>query len=142
MKQIINNKVYNTSTATRCGVWSINLDSSLFFIQEALYKKKTNEFFLHCEGGAGSKYAEHLGEGSTGYGERIEPLAYESARKWAEEKLSPDEYESIFGAVDEDEEGKKLISLYLPEGLVNRLSREATEAGKTFTAHVRQKLEN
>lgn len=142
MKQIINNKVYNTSTATRCGVWSINLDSSLFFIQEALYKKKTNEFFLHCEGGAGSKYAEHLGEGSTGYGERIEPLAYESARKWAEEKLSSDEYEAIFGIVDEAENEKKTISLYLPIALTDRLSKEATEAGKTFTAYVREKLES
>ena len=142
MKKIISGKVYNTETAAFCGSRnSGTLPTDFNFWEEILYKKKTNEFFLYTSGGPYTRYGIRTADGGGGFDEQITPLSFEAARNWAEENLDGDEFEETFGPVDEDEGGKKLISLYLPEGLVNRLSREATEAGKTFTAYAKEKLE-
>lgn len=142
MRKIINNKVYDTDTAVRVGVWSNSSDCrELSFVQESLYKKRTNEFFLHCEGGAMSIYCTHLDENHTGYGERINPLSYEAARQWAEEHLTAEEYEELFGEVVEDDGGETNITFRLSDALIARLSKEAAAAGMSLSAYVRGKLE-
>lgn len=104
MKKIINNKVYDTTTAQKCGEWSNGHYTSDFaYCAETLYRKKTGEYFLHGEGHALSKYASSSGN-SYGWGEQIIPLSYEKAQKWAEEHLDGDEYVSIFGEPEESEE--------------------------------------
>lgn len=104
MKKIINNKVYDTTTAQKCGEWDNGYYTNDFnFCSETLYRKKTGEYFLHGEGHALSKYAGHSGD-SCGWGEQIVPLSYEKAQKWAEEHLDGDEYVSIFGEPEESEE--------------------------------------
>lgn len=104
MKKIINNKVYDTATAQKCGEWDNGCRTSdFYFCGETLYRKKTGEYFLHGEGHALSKYAGHS-DNSSGWGEQIVPLSYEKAQKWAEEHLDGDEYVSIFGEPEESEE--------------------------------------
>ena len=43
-----------------------------------------------------SRYAERLGSGGCVEGERIIPLSEEEAREWAENHLTPEEYEKTF----------------------------------------------
>lgn len=103
MKKIINNKVYDTSTAQKLGKWDNGHYTNDFqYCAETLYKKRTGEYFLHGEGHAMSKYASHSGN-SSGWGEKIIPLTYEEAQKWAEEHLNADDYISIFGEPVEDD---------------------------------------
>lgn len=104
MKKIINNKIYDTTTAQKCGEWSNGHYTSDFaYCAETLYRKKTGEYFLHGEGHALSKYASSSGN-SCGWGEQIIPLSYAQAQKWAESHLDGDDYISVFGEPEESEE--------------------------------------
>jgi hypothetical protein len=102
MKQIINGKMYNTETAKKlayyCNIPNIR-DFSHY--RETLYKKKTGEYFLHGEGGAMTKYSKTVGLNEWSSGEKIMPMTIEKAKKWAEKYLYADEYEKIFGVVEE-----------------------------------------
>lgn len=101
MKKIINGKKYDTETAGLICSRDFSLEVGSFgYYSETLYKKKTGEFFLYGEGGALTKYAEITANGMKG-GERIIPLTEEQAKAWAEENLSVDDYEKIFGEVEE-----------------------------------------
>lgn len=61
MKAIINGHKYNTDTAkliasyANRGGWR-----DFHHFEEALYKKKTGEFFLHGEGGSETKYSRQV----------------------------------------------------------------------------------
>lgn len=99
MKKIINGKKYDTETAQQVGYWT-NGARGFGWMEERLYKKKTGEFFLYGEGGPMTKYAQHQDNLTTG-GEKIEPLTEDMAKLWSENHLDGDEYESIFGEVEE-----------------------------------------
>lgn len=102
MNKIIRGKKYDTETATKLAEWNNEFRRSDFnWFRETLYRKRTGEFFLYGEGGPMSKYAERAGSNGWGYGERIEPMTIEEAQEWAERYLTADEYENIFGAVEE-----------------------------------------
>ena len=101
MKKIINGKMYNTETAKELGYDSYSNSRDFNYWCETLYQKRTGEFFLHGEGGANSKYAEMVDMNCWCGGERIFPLTMEQAKHWAERHLSADEYEDIFGEVEE-----------------------------------------
>jgi hypothetical protein len=101
MKKIINGKKYDTETAKCVGDWDNGYGCGDFqHVEERLYRKRTGEFFLHGEGGPMSIYAESCGDGFCG-GEKIIPLSESEAKEWAENHLDCDEYEKIFGSVDE-----------------------------------------
>lgn len=101
MKKIINGKKYNTETAKELGCWNNGfLPNDFNYCQETLYIKKTGEYFLHGEGGALTQYSEKTYGGSTS-GEDITPLTENEAKEWAEKHLTADEYENIFGEVEE-----------------------------------------
>ena len=103
MRKIINNKVYDTETAKKRGEWSNGRSLRDFsWCEEALYQKKTGEFFLYGAGGPQSRYSEQRSDNCWDWGERIIPLAVEAARIWAETHLEADEYEALFGPVVED----------------------------------------
>lgn len=63
-------------------------------------KRKQESFFLYGEGGPASKYAQKTIGGYTG-GKEIIPLTEKDAKEWAEERLDCDEYEALFGEVEE-----------------------------------------
>lgn len=126
MNKIINGKRYDTETAKALAFDSYSNPSDFNYWSETLYQKRTGEFFLHGEGGAMSKYAESAGQNEWSGGEEIIPLSVDSAQEWAEEHLSADEYEDIFGETSED--GSKhgvLISMTAnTEKLLLRLAAE------------------
>ena len=101
MKRIINNKLYDTDTATLKGSYNNGYYSSDFYhVSIDLYQKRTKEFFLDIEGGPLSKYGETCGRES--YGTRqIKPLSNEEAKKWAIKHLNADKYMELFGEVEE-----------------------------------------
>lgn len=101
MKKIINGRKYDTETAKEVGFFSNEYPCGDFnWCQETLYKKKTGEYFLHGKGGALSNYAKSVWGGTTG-GSEIIPMSEDRAKKLAEKYLSCDEYEALFGEVEE-----------------------------------------
>ena len=131
MKKYINGKKYDTETAQAVGGWSNNRSYSDFsHCEETLYRKKTGEFFLHGKGGPMTGYAESVGDNSWGSGSRIQPMTFDEARQWAEEHLSGDEYEQIFGEITDDDTDV-LISAVVKTSSRDRLRRAVEKTGKT-----------
>ena len=136
MKKVIAGKVYDTATAQRLAYWE-NMADTRYFHQysETLYRKKTGEYFLHGEGGPLTQYAQTVGTNSWSGGERIMPMTYSEAQKWAEDHLDGDEYEAIFGEVSED--GSRLQVCYsLSAATVETIKRRASELGITVSAYI------
>ena len=104
MRKIINWKKYDTETAEQLASYWNELSTRDFrHMTERLFRKKTGEYFLYGEGGPLSKYATRCGgSGFTG-GEDIVPLSEQEAKELAEKHLGCDEYEAIFGEVEEYE---------------------------------------
>ena len=62
MRKIINNKVYDTSTAAMIGLSDNGHEyHDLAYSGETLYRKRTGEYFLHGEGGPMTSYAVRTG---------------------------------------------------------------------------------
>lgn len=132
MKKYIDGKKYDTKTAKAVGSWSNNCSYRDFrWCEETLYRKKTGEFFLHGEGGPMTGYAESTGDNSWGSGESIRPMTFDEAREWAEEHLDGDEYEAIFGEI-EDDGTDCLISAVVKASSRDRLRREAEKSGRSI----------
>ena len=86
MQQIINRKVYDTEQAERLAKHGSIADKSDFYaLAETLYKDSDEEYFLHCQGGAATQYAQQTGEGTT-YGEELQLLTTDEAIDWCEER--------------------------------------------------------
>ena len=137
MKKVIGGKVYDTSKAERLAGWSNDRSTSDFgYCSEDLYRKRTGEMFLHGEGGPASKYSESCGNNEWGYGERIIPLSYDAARKWAEDHITAEQYEAIFGEVDEGDDSRVNITVYLPASKAERAKREAAKRGMGLSAYI------
>ena len=100
MKRVINGKRYDTDTATRIAEYSYLYPSDFRYIDEALYIKRTGEYFLAGKGGAMSKYSKPCGDNSYSGGSDIFPLSDAMAREWVETHAN-DQYEEIFGPAPE-----------------------------------------
>lgn len=148
MKKIIEGKRYDTEKAELVGEWDNGIyDSDFNKVSEALYRKRTGEFFLHGEGGARTRYAEACGQNAWRGGERIMPLSYEEAQRWAEEHLDSDVVEEYFAIPDEDEEVETVpLALSVPAWVKALVAAEAAKSGRTqaevVTAIVRDALRN
>lgn len=102
MRKIINRKVYDTDTAEFLGGWDNGYYGNDFhYCYEGLYRTKKGTYFVYGKGGAMSKYAKNEGNGWSGPGEDIHVLTKEDAMLWAERCLDAEDYESIFGNVEE-----------------------------------------
>ena len=140
MKKIINGKVYDTEKAKELGTYS-NAGGWRDFnhFEETLYQKRTGEFFLFGEGGPMTRYAEAEGQNSWSGGRRIMPMSYDEARKWAEEHLNADEYEEIFGAIDESG-AKIVVTLSVDSGKWEAAKREAAKKGCGISEYIESLL--
>lgn len=130
MRKIIDGKLYDTEKAKQVGEpWSPAgfWPGDFGWCEEALYRKRTGEYFLHGEGGPKTRYAEPYGQSGWTGGERIMPLSYDEAREWAERHLGADEYEAEFGAPDEGETA--VLSLTVPAVTYRAIKSEATRRG-------------
>ena len=136
MKKIINGKVYDTASAKLVGEWDNGRYGRDFGrCAEDVYQKRTGEFFLHGSGGPMSKYSVSYGDNEWGGGERIIPLTYTAAQKWAEEHLSGEDYEPIFGEIIEDE-SRVTITLSLSASSVELAKRAAAKAGISLSSYI------
>lgn len=139
MNKIINGKRYNTKTAKLIGEYANTYDYSDFnYVCEELYRKKTGEFFLYGEGGPMSSYAVYSGGNNWSSGAKIMPLSIDEAKKWVEENLDGDVYESLF---EIEEEGNIAFSVLLPENLYDRLKDRSGETGETMKDIIVKSLE-
>lgn len=140
MNKIINGKVYNTDTARKIGTWSNGADRTDFsWVEESLYQKKTGEFFLHGQGGPNTRYAQQLEASRWTGGETISLVSYDSARQWAEDHLTADQYQAVFGEVAEDDRRTTLL-LSLPASTVKKIKQEAAQADMTVSAYIVSKI--
>lgn len=142
MKRIIKGKLYDTDTAKELG-WYENIADVRNFnhFSETLYRKKTGEFFLHGDGGPATKYSQRVDQNSWSGGEDIIPLSAENARIWAEEHLSADDYEKIFGPVSEDEEDI-LITFKASAAQDRKLADMAAERGTSKSELLRSMIDS
>lgn len=102
MKQIIALKKYDTSTAKVVVGPIITLtQDDPRYKNETLYQKENGEYFLVGFGGIGSVYAGAVDNGRTISDPHIFPYTTELAKLWAVSNISCDEFESIFGPVEE-----------------------------------------
>lgn len=101
MTKIINGKKYSTVTATFVGEASYSHHGDFNWWYEALYIKRTGEFFLFGQGGALSNYCTQVGQNEWSGGKEIVPLSLSEAQEWAEEYLDYDTFVEYFGEVDE-----------------------------------------
>ncbi len=102
MRKIINQKMYNTETATMVASCTNGYGCGDFHhIKEQLYRKKTGEYFLYGYGGAMTMYAECRGGNSWTGGSIIFPLTEGEAQEWVMEHCDADTYIAIFGEVEE-----------------------------------------
>lgn len=91
MKKIINNKKYDTETATSiCSRTYYN--NGLPCSWDTIYRKKTGEFFL---------YHEINGQDCYDLKEYIQPLDESDAKEKCQEWMDGDDYEEVFGEVEE-----------------------------------------
>lgn len=134
MKKIINGKVYDTDKARDLG-FDCGGDGFSHW-REELYQKRTGEYFLHGEGGPMTKYAVHTDQNRWSGGERILPLTPESARQWAEEHLSADDYEAIFGIPDEDSTERVTLCIQIPAHIDAIARAAASERGISLSAYI------
>jgi len=103
MNKVINGHRFNTETAKMIASRDNGLPGDLYWVSEALYRTKAGLYFIHGEGGAGSKYAKPASQGGdwTAAGEDIIPVSEDTAREFAAKNLSGDEYEVAFGSVED-----------------------------------------
>lgn len=139
MKKVINGKRYDTETAKAVGYDSYSNPSDFSWWCETLYRKNTGEFFLHGEGGPMSRYAVSAGQNEWSGGEMITPLTVEAAQAWAEKHLSADEYEKVFGAVEETG-NKKVVTFSLTESAIEKIKRGAAAAGVSMSDYIESLL--
>ena len=141
MKKVINGKLYDTEKAQRLASWENIQDVRSFsHMEETLYRKRTGEYFLHGEGEARTRYARQYESNMWGHGEEIVPLTVQAAQEWAEEHLDGDEYEKIFGTVDEESEDV-LLTFKAPAALDRKLGDKATALGISKSELLRQLIE-
>lgn len=140
MKKVKNGKVYDTETAEVVGCFESGKPGDMYHFAEELYRKRTGEFFLYGYGGPASKYGVPIGDCNWSGSDEIIPISYPAAQKWAEEHLTGDEYEEIFG-LSEEKEGKAVVYLYLPARKVDEYKQAAAKSGTSLTAYIEGLLE-
>ena len=101
MKKIIGGKKYDTGTAHCVGTDGYSRAGDFHRWTEKLYQKNSGVFFLCGEGGPLSHYGRRDGQNGFIGGEKVIPYTIEEAKEWVEKHLDADEYEEIFGEVEE-----------------------------------------
>ena len=136
MNKVIRGKRYNTETAKSVGTWEANEpENSDFWEKEELYQKRSGEFFLIGQGGAQTQYARFSMGGESKPGIELRPIEPEEASDWAEEHLTADEYEALFGPVAEDG-SRGRITLTLLNSTIDTVRREAQRRKMNFNEYL------
>lgn len=132
--------MYDTDTAKKLGDWYSDYAPNDFnYWHEALYKKRTGEYFLYGEGGPMSKYRQFAyagGPEDVEGGEDITPLTFNEARKWYEgannddKEFAPDEtYKHEFELVGGKDDTVDTYSIRLHKSAKIKLQKMAQKQG-------------
>lgn len=135
MKKIIKGKVYDTEKATliaRADHDNIK-DANNLKCKQALYRKKTGEFFVHLEGPSLTLHDIFGGEFRQNRG--IYPMTYKQAQLFVEKELSADTWTNLFGDPDEDSEDVAL-NLMISAAASAKLKKAAAQNGISLRAQV------
>lgn len=137
MHKRINGKSYNTESAKELAVIdSGRLPNDFEYWEETLYVTRAGNFFLHGYGNGNSRYGEWHGN-TGGSGEKIMPLSTEEAVEWAENGLSGDVVDRIFGKLEED---KVKITADISESAKEKLEKIKLETKKKNIGEVIEEL--
>ena len=138
MNKIINGKRYDTEKAQKI-YYSDNghMTTDFEYCAETLYRKKTGEFFLYCEGGPNSRYGEWHGN-TGGWGEQLKPLSFAQADTWAQENMTADEYSKVF-EISEDE-STELVGVRMEKSVADKLRRMAAMEAITLGEVIKRLL--
>lgn len=131
MKKIINGKRYDSDTAQLIAEGTGGYPGNFNYYKEGLYRKRTGEFFLAGEGGPSSKYSKQVELNSWSGGENIFPLTYQQATEWGEKHMDADDYEKVFGVVEDLE--KTVITISIPAAVADMLRKTAAKTGKSIS---------
>lgn len=141
MKKVIRGRVYDTTKAKKIYETDNGLGyNDLYYISETLYCKKTGEYFLHGDGGAGTGYAKHCGTTSVG-AEDIVPLTYNEAKQWAEEHMNGDEYTKEFGDPEADYTNK-VMTISIRQKAIDKVKREAQKRDMSVSKLIEDLIES
>lgn len=141
MKKVIAGKLYNTETAKLIGEWTNGLGGrELNFLSESLYVTKSGAYFLFGEGGANTKYGVSVGNNSWSGGEQLQPMSPLSAREWAEENLTAEEYNNAFGEPEEASESKVALNISVSSKFKTMLTKAREETGRSISQIIEDKF--
>ena len=79
--------------------------------------------------------SNRIDRGYRGVEDAIEPLTYEEAREWAEEHLDADQYQSLFGLIDEEDNTRVPLSLSISAAAIEKARRAAAQQKITLAAY-------
>ena len=130
MIKIIGGKRYDTSTASRIAQHAEGSPKEPTYCIEVLYRKRGGEYFLHGSGGASSRYSRAEGNSGWAASERIMPLSYDEASKWAMTHMEKAAYDREFGTPPENAP-TVMLSVRISAASKARLDRKAQELGVT-----------
>lgn len=131
MRKVIRGHLYDTEKAKLLGSYESPLGPGNFgYYKEFLYRTKAGYYFIYGSGNAASPYRERVEQNTWGSGEAIVPVSLDSAKAWAEQKISAEEYEEIFGRF---EQGTTGVSFYIPDGLLEKIDKARGEMGLSRT---------
>lgn len=139
MIKVIDGAKYDTKTAKFQGSFEYSNSGDFNHVCEDLYRTKAGKYFLYGQGGPMSKYAKSTGQNNWSGSSAILPMSRTSAMEWSEENLSGEEYEAIFGIVDEGEE-RASLSIQVSAQLKAKLWEIAESKGMTISALVEEML--
>lgn len=113
MKKVIKNRIYDTETAKFCGKDAC----------EQLFQKKTGEFFL---------YKENF--------RKIAPLSYTQAQKWAENHLSKEAFDAVFGNEENENSDRVKVCISIRKDIHIKLKQEAARCAKSVSKYIEDLL--
>lgn len=136
MNKVIRGKRYNTETAKLVGTWEANEpENSDFWEKEELYQKRSGEFFLTARAALKRSMRAFPWAAKASPGVELRPIEPEEASDWAEEHLTADEYEALFGPVAEDG-SRGRITLTLLNSTIDTVRREAQRRKMNFNEYL------
>lgn len=135
MKMIINGLLYNTATAKLLGGNGYGYPGDFHYWYEALYIKKSGEYFLHGMGGALSRYGISTGTNEVSGNETITPMTLTEARAWAEDNLDADDFISAFGTPPESGDNVT-VTVEISSAAYEKLISDAEKADMELSKYI------
>lgn len=145
MKKVINGRLYDTNTAIEIGSWENGANyMDVNYVIETLYKTHNGEYFLYAFGyafgGPNNIYANRCGFNGKCSGSMIALLTEDEARKFAEEKLTADEYLSEFKLQNEDEEEPWYVEKWYDADIEDALKSGGYDINEENVAYVKKHI--